>query len=419
MTAVRTPARPDDLIVLAIRVGVVLSLFVLAFTTDAGLADRSLVILLVSLAAAYALVLLSGRLLFRLSPPAGVVTATDGAFALSACALTGGVHSLAVAVLPLVVIAASLRGQSRQGVGIAFVVGAGFGLLALIPDPVSPLSDRVWIGVWWLVYLPATASLAGVFVRRLRRGYEEAAEARAEAIADHAALVEERDLRARLLDSQQARLDGLRVIMHEFRTPVTSMSALARAAAGGQQASPAATLNLLTAHARHLEDMLDGLADVALADGSPVGRGRERRVPLAQLCETVFDGAGVDPDRRVSSIRPADLEIVCDPQRLRRILVNLVENAARVSGSLPVELGVVRTRNDLVIEVRDRGPGVPDDQLGLVTRKYTSFGERRGTSGLGLWIVEQLTTSMNGTLTLLRRDDGGLVARLVLPRERT
>lgn len=417
--AVRSPARPDDLIVLAIRVGVVSSLLVLALTTDAALPDRSLILVLVALAGVYALALLSGRLIFQFSPPAGLVTATDGAFALAACALTGGVHSLAVAVLPLVVIAASLRGQSRQGVGVAFVLGLGFGLLALIPDPSSTFQDRIWIGAWWLLYLLATASLAGVFVRRLRRGYEEAAEARAEAIADHAALVEERDLRARLLDSQEARIDGLRVIMHEFRTPVASMSALARAAAGGQQTSAAATLDLLTAHARHLEDMLDGLADVALADGSSVGRGRERHVPLAQLCEAVFDGAGIDPERRVSSIRPADLEIVCDPQRLRRILVNLVENAERVSGSSPVEVWMVRRRKDLVVEVRDRGPGVPEDQLGLVTRKYTSFGERRGTSGLGLWIVEQLTTSMNGALTLRRRDGGGLVARLVLPMERT
>ena len=406
----------DDFTALAIRVGVVLSAPALLVTTDAGdQADPRVLVPLVVVTLLYGFVMLGARLAGLSDPPARLVTAADTLLSLFVCALTGGAYSLFVAVLPLVVIAAGLRGEPRRGAGFAVGLGIAFTVIALFATPLTAPLERFFVGVWWTFYLLATAELVGVFTRRLHQGYEETAESRAEAIAEREALVEERDLRARLLESQQARLDGLRVILHEFRTPVVSMSALVQDAAKGERPVRPDALALLSAHARHLEDMLDGLADVALTEGSPIGRVRDRQIRLAGLVESVFDGAGLGPERRLCTVRPPDATAICEPQRLRRILVNLTENAGRVSGTAPVELWLVREGDNLVAEIRDRGPGLPPDQLGLVTRKYTSFGERRGTSGLGLWIVEQLTSAMDGSLTLEPRPGGGLVARLVLP----
>ncbi|WP_181779773.1 sensor histidine kinase, partial [Pseudonocardia pini] len=100
---------------------------------------------------------------------------------------------------------------------------------------------------------------------------------------------------------------------------------------------------------------------------------------------------------------------------LRRVLTNLAENAARHSGEAPVELELSSADGLLTAEVRDRGPGLPPGQEGLVTTKGVAVGERRGTAGLGLWIVEALVGAMDGELTLEPREGGGLVARLVLP----
>jgi signal transduction histidine kinase len=256
-----------------------------------------------------------------------------------------------------------------------------------------------------------------VFSRLLERQYDLATQSRAEAIAEHEALLEERDLRERLAESQQSRHDGLRVILHEFRTPVTSMSALSRDLASGTlpEAAAAKAATLIAAHTEHLRDMLDNLADLALADGSPVGRSRSRNVVLTDLAEVVFDAAGIPPERRSRTIVPDGATAHTDPQLLRRVLTNLAENAARHSGTGLVELHLRTEPLLLVAEVRDRGPGLPPEQLGQVSRKYVSLGERRGTAGLGLWIAAQLTTSARGQLTLSTRDGGGLVARLELP----
>ncbi|MEJ3653875.1 ATP-binding protein [Actinomycetes bacterium KLBMP 9759] len=369
---------------------------------------------LVGLTSGYAAVLAVAEWCRRDIAPAWLVTGIDAVLVLVAIGLTGGADSIMVAVLPLVVIAAALRGGAVIGRLAALGMGAGFTVAAALgADPGGTAAEPWLAGAWWTGFLAAAAVLVGVLVQRLERQLQEAAESRAE----HEAMLEERDLRARLLAAQQARLDGVRVVLHEFRTPVASLTALSADLAAGRlsEQSRSTAVALLAEHAVHLRDMLDGLADVAVQQGSPIGRVRERDVGLAELADAVLDAAGVQPHRRQPSVSPPEASVRCDPQRLRRVLTNLVENAARHSGDAPVELDMRHADGTLVVEVRDRGPGLPPGQEGVVTAKGVAMGERRGTAGLGLWIVEALVTAMEGELTLLPREGGGLLARLTLP----
>ncbi|WP_346281509.1 HAMP domain-containing sensor histidine kinase [Pseudonocardia sp.] len=353
----------------------------------------------------------------RLFPP-WLATSIDALLALLACGLTGGADSIMVAILPLVVIAAAVRGGAMIGRLAGLGVGAGFTAAAVLgSDPAVPPAERWLAGVWWTGYLVAAAVLVGVLLRMLERQLDAAAVSRARALAEHEAFLEERDLRARLLAAQQARMDGVRVVLHEFRTPVASLTALTADLASDRLSGDARSTatRLLAEHAVHLRDMLDGLADVAVQEGSPLGRVRERPVRLGELAEAVLDAAGVEPARRAHRVTPPDAVVRCDPQRLRRVLTNLVENAARHSGDEVVELELRHADGRLVAEVRDRGPGLPPGQAGVVTAKGVALGDRRGTAGLGLWIVEALVAAMDGELRLLPRDGGGLVAHLELP----
>jgi len=401
----------------AIRLLVVLSVG-LAVLIGPQLARGHLVAVVVMLAVTfvYALVLTVAERLERLLLPPRAATSIDGLLVLVACGLTGGADSIIVAVLPLVVIAAAVRGGAVIGRLAALLAGGGFTIAALFgTDPDQPPPHAWLAGAWWTGYLMATAVLVGVLVRMLERQLAAAAESRARAHAEHEAFLEERDLRARLLAAQQARLDGVRVVLHEFRTPVASLTALTRDLDRLSEDSRKVAVGLVAEHAVHLRDMLDGLADVAVQDGSPLGRVRERPVRLAELADAVLDAAGVTPARRVPRVDPPDAAVRCDPQRLRRVITNLVENAARHSGDAPVELELAYASGRLVVDVRDRGPGLPPGQEGLVTAKGVAMGERRGTAGLGLWIVETIVAAMDGELSLQPRVGGGLVAHLELP----
>ncbi|MCF7553085.1 sensor histidine kinase KdpD [Pseudonocardia sp. WMMC193] len=347
-----------------------------------------------------------------------VLTVIDGLLVLVACGLTGGADSIFVAVLPLIAIAMSLRAGPVVGRLGALGVGLGFTVACVVgSDADVPPAERLLTGAWWSGFLVAAAVLVGVLARMLERQLVVAAESRARAVAEHEKLVSERELRARLVAAQRARLDGVRVVLHEFRTPVASLTALTADLAAGKLSPSAAdsAIRLLAEHAVHLRDMLEGLADLAVRDGSPLGRVTDRPVVLAELAEAVLDAAAVAPARRRITVEPAGAVVRCDPQRLRRVLTNLAENAARHSGDAPVELALSHVDGILTAQVRDRGPGLPPGQEGVVTSKGVAIGERRGTAGLGLWIVEALVGAMNGELELRPRAGGGLVAHLTLP----
>jgi two-component system osmolarity sensor histidine kinase EnvZ len=103
---------------------------------------------------------------------------------------------------------------------------------------------------------------------------------------------------------------------------------------------------------------------------------------------------------------------------VRRAIINLVDNALRHAGE-PVQIAARRAGDHALIEVLDRGPGIPAREAERLKRPFTRLSEARsgtGGAGLGLAIVERIARSHGGSLDLLAREGGGLIARLILRR---
>jgi len=101
---------------------------------------------------------------------------------------------------------------------------------------------------------------------------------------------------------------------------------------------------------------------------------------------------------------------------IRRAIGNLIDNALRHAGE-PVEVVSFRQGGLAIVEVRDRGPGIPPHEVERLKRPFTRLDRARGGragSGLGLAIVERIARAHGGALELLPREGGGLVARLSL-----
>ncbi|MFM9926878.1 ATP-binding protein [Variovorax sp. H27-G14] len=112
----------------------------------------------------------------------------------------------------------------------------------------------------------------------------------------------------------------------------------------------------------------------------------------------------------------AGAPIVTRPNALRRIVMNLIDNALKFGDD--VRLQVHADADQLVVAVRDNGPGIPPDELDNVLKPfYRVEGSRNrstGGTGLGLAIAHQLSTAMGAQLALRNRDEGGLEARLTM-----
>ena len=103
---------------------------------------------------------------------------------------------------------------------------------------------------------------------------------------------------------------------------------------------------------------------------------------------------------------------------LRRAISNLIDNALRYAEGSPIDVRLWREGSDVCIEIADRGPGIPPEEVERVRRPFTRLEAARSDTkgaGLGLAIIDRVMRSHDGRLDLLPREGGGLRAVLTLP----
>lgn len=405
--------------VVAVRVAVVVAIGVLSAIGPYWVREHAVAtVVVLGGALTYAAALMAyPQLEVRRTRYAWLITAFDSAFTLALIALSGGVYSPVVSVLALAVIASAARLSLIETLLAALILGASYVAVALTASPRQPVAAApALLAGWSALFLLFVAIITAGLSALAEREHRSRLAALVEAEAEHAAAEEERDLRARLLRSYQSQQDGLQVLVHEFRTPIASLEALTEALTSPEPMSDgdrATSLHLVARHVRHIADMLDALSDVALSRRPTFSTGRVRRVDVADVVLAAADTVGLAPPRLQLNVDAGAVAV--DAQALRRVLTNLLENAARHGRDEPVEVTCSRDGQELVVAVADRGPGVPAESLGELTTKYVSVGGQRGTAGLGLWIVQQIVEAMGGRVDFAARDGGGLVATFRAP----
>lgn len=155
---------------------------------------------------------------------------------------------------------------------------------------------------------------------------------------------------------------------------------------------------------------------------------RSEPVDVALVASTVADGYRAQSESgeiaMALSIEPG-LRWIGDPLDLARMLSNPIENALRYGHAegepARIEVSARRQMGAIVIEIRDRGPGVPADQIERLMRPFARLDHERsdrGGSGLGLAIVSRLARRHQGVCRLSNHPEGGLVVQIELPDTR-
>ena len=107
---------------------------------------------------------------------------------------------------------------------------------------------------------------------------------------------------------------------------------------------------------------------------------------------------------------------------LRRAIANLVDNAIRYAGpEKPVDIALRRSESDVLLEIADRGPGIPEHEVERLRHPFTRLDATRSDTkgaGLGLAIVDRIMATHGGRLDLVAREGGGLCAILRLPMDK-
>ena len=109
-------------------------------------------------------------------------------------------------------------------------------------------------------------------------------------------------------------------------------------------------------------------------------------------------------------------EIPCDGKRLRQVFLNILDNAAKHGGEGKRIEASIHSENDwVVVRIRDFGPGIAEDEIPLVKKKfYKGSSKARGT-GIGLAVCDEIVELHGGSLTLENAEGGGTLVTVTLP----
>ncbi len=240
---------------------------------------------------------------------------------------------------------------------------------------------------------------------------------------------ERRRLEGRLSASLEAeralreeQVDLMRVVSHEFRTPLAVIRNATEMIGLVGDRSPAAKRERLAGINEAL-DRLFALIDRFMADD----RERTYRPEPIRIGSVIaevqrhFEMRGCS-DRLDVAAHDPDIAFRADAEMMVTILINLVDNALKYSPKdYPVRIAARKERDCLVVEVRDRGMGIPEGEMGKVGRRFFRASNAKAImgTGLGIYSARRLLAYHGATLDLEAREDGGTAAvvRIPLPAE--
>lgn len=216
------------------------------------------------------------------------------------------------------------------------------------------------------------------------------------------------ELEAALAEAERANASKSRFVAaasHDLLQPLSAAKLfLASVEDGGASADTAPVLGKARRALESVEHLMGALLDISKLDS---GRAEVHvtAVSLQRLMQQLGDEMA--PLARQKGLRlhivPSTATVASDATYLRRILQNLLSNAIRYTDSGAVLLGARRSGNNVLVEVHDTGPGIPQDQRKEIFREFSRLNATVSSSdgmGLGLAIVERACLLLGHALTL-------------------
>ena len=216
--------------------------------------------------------------------------------------------------------------------------------------------------------------------------------------------------------------DFISSLSHELRTPLTAITGWSETLLAGSNLDRETRrgMNIIHRETRRLTEMVVELLDFTRIQDDRMTLNMQATDIRSEFEDTVFMYSSrlsqddiqldyLDNDEEIP-------EIVCDPERLRQVFLNILDNAAKHGGEgKRIEASIHLDGDWVVVRIRDFGPGIPEDELPLVKKKfYKGSSKARGT-GIGLAVCDEIVSMHNGELTLENAPEGGTLVTVRIP----
>ena len=308
----------------------------------------------------------------------------------------------------------SLKNVDRQiamAVGLAVLVGVLFIAFVLyssrffIRSILAPVSE-----------ITATAKriAAGSYGAKIQKHLDDEIGELAETI---------NDMSAKIAQSEKMQAEFISSVSHELRTPLTAITGWGETILSGDHIDPVETrrgMVIILREARRLTSMVEELLEFTRMQDGRFTLNMEDADLRAEFEDTVFIyGSRLQQEGIELEYEESDEEIPeipCDVSRMRQVFLNILDNAAKHGGEgKKITASIHHESGQVVVRIRDFGPGIPEDELPHVKMKFYKGSSKARGNGIGLAVCEEIVTMHGGSLTLENAPGGGTLVTISLP----
>lgn len=296
---------------------------------------------------------------------------------------------------------------------VAIALGIGLGILGMvyfsnlyfirsIVDPVAGITET------------AKRIAAGSYGVQIEKRYDDEIGALTDAI---------NDMSLKINQSEKMKNEFISSVSHELRTPLTAINGWAETIMNGEVRDAGDVkkgMGIIVSEARRLTNMVEELLEFSRIQDGRFTLSVEPMDIKAELEDAVYtyreffrrEGIELNHFDCDEEFPP----IAGDPERLRQVFCNLLDNAAKHGGSgKRIDTAIARDENQAVITIRDYGPGIPAEELPHVKYKFYKGSSKARGSGIGLAVCDEIITRHEGTLEIGNAEGGGCIVTIRLP----
>ena len=230
------------------------------------------------------------------------------------------------------------------------------------------------------------------------------------------------DMSTKIGRAERMQSEFVSSVSHELRTPLTAITGWSETllAGGGNREETKRGINIILGEAKRLTSMVEELLEFTrIQDGRFTLNVRPCDL-RADFEDVIFMyGSRLKQEGITLEYEESDdeiPEISCDPERMRQVFLNILDNAAKHGGEGKKITASMRLEGkNVVTRIRDYGPGIPEEELPHVKMKFYKGSSKARGSGIGLSVCDQIVELHGGSLTLENAQGGGTLVTISLP----
>ena len=230
------------------------------------------------------------------------------------------------------------------------------------------------------------------------------------------------ELSSQVNRNEKMQAEFISSLSHELRTPLTVITGWSETLIGDENLDQDTRrgMKIILREAKRLTEMVVDLLDFTRIQDGRMTLNVELTDIRSEFEDTVYMyGSRLEQDGiRLDYLENDDdiPEITCDPKRLRQVFLNILDNAAKHGGEgKRIEASMRFEHGQVIVRIRDFGPGIPEDEIPLVKKKFYKGSSKARGSGIGLAVCDEIVQMHGGELLLSNADGGGTLVTVALP----